>query len=291
MGNTTMCCREDQLAARWNAELYLVEELDPTPNPGISNSQGAFLVRPDNPHEYDLAGPRSFGFDHLDRGQSNPHNSRSVPMGSRGSQWGCCKTNTENATMGLAAEAPLEALSYMPVRFDESTTIDVERSHARYSKIVVHSTRARTQRRSKAWEDWLRGATAGRSITLLSGISEASEDEAVKFTKQPAVYYLDRNLSKLSIHPQSSEVGTTVIPIDNIQVICPATDFMLFFDQVDAKLEESEKNRAVLLQFVTEDTERKRVCFMEESESAKDRFVQALTALWLEKRNDHSMWF
>jgi hypothetical protein len=192
-----------------------------------------------------------------------------------------------------SSPSPLESLSYTPVRFDEGSTIDHERSHARYSKIVVHSTRARTQKRSKVWEDWLRAATVGCSITLLNGITEDAEDEVLTMQKVPAMYHLDeRALSKLSILPAKGEAMSAItILIDSIQVICPATDFMLFFEQVGSKLDESEKTRAVLLQYVTEDSERRRVCFLEESESAKDRFVQALTALWLEKRNDHSMWF
>ena len=70
----------------------------------------------------------------------------------------------------------LKSLSYVPARFDEGTTIDVERSQPRYSKIVVH-TRARTQR-SKAWEQWLQGATLGREVTLLEGfdLKELSDD-------------------------------------------------------------------------------------------------------------------
>lgn len=226
----------------------------------------------------------------------------------------CCRAQDDCAEpiSGAGGASMMESLSYVPVRFDVSPTIDVERSHARYSKIVVHSTRARTQRRSKAWEDWLRAATAGRSVTvLLSMPAPGKEKEAEKASEQaatgkllcdkiPAMYYLDRALTKLSILPADSrsDGGVTgnsssliTIPVDNIQVICPATDFMLFFDQVDAGLSDAEKARAVLLQYTTEDSERKRVCFVEETETAKERFVQALTALWLEKRNDHSMWF
>jgi len=66
---------------------------------------------------------------------------------------------------------------------------------------------------------------------------------------------------------------------------------MLLFSQVDSLLDESELRRAVLIQYLSDASERRRVCFLEQSDAAKDEFVQALTALWLEKRNDHSMWF
>lgn len=208
------------------------------------------------------------------------------------SRWRCCKADVEPADVLPGGESMLESLSYTPIRFDEGSTIDTDRSHARYSKIVVHSTRARTQRRSKAWDDWLRNATAGRSIVLLQGASGADDQAPTAITKTPAMYYLDRDLSKLSILRQGvGESGAITLLVKNIQVICPARDFMLFFDQIKSEITESEQRRAVLLQYETEDSERRRVCLLEETEAQKDRFVKALTELWLEKRNDHSMWF
>lgn len=217
----------------------------------------------------------------------------------QGQQWGCCRAAAESShepTADKVTVDALEALSYMPVRFDADPTIDVERSHTRYSKIVVHSSRARTQKRSKAWEDWLRAAVLGRTITLLTrlpqdGLQEADANSAV-VAKVSATYYLDQNLTKFSIVPVP-DTALTCIPIlvDSIQVICPATDFMFFFDKVEEALSDSEKQRAVLVEYISGERDRKRVCFLEESDSAKDHFVQALTSLWLEKRNDHSMWF
>jgi hypothetical protein len=223
--------------------------------------------------------------------------------------WKCCRARDEfSEPVFTQSSSLMESLSYMPVRFDPHSTIDEERSHSRYSKIVVHSTRARTQRRSKAWEEWLRAATAGRSVTLLLGTglqtprSSGKAHEAMEtasYTKVEAMYYLDRALTKLSILPSESSSGEAspippiTIMVDNIQVICPLTDFMLLSEVVEAQLDEGERSRAALLQYQAEAevSKQKRVCFLEESENAKDRFVQALTALWLEKRNDHSMWF
>lgn len=218
-------------------------------------------------------------------------------------EWGCCRSRDDQEDMIATTPTNLEGLSYTPVRFDANSTIDAERSHSRYSKIVVHSTRARTQRRSKAWEDWLRAATTGRPVTLLMGNCFQSESGAsgkasmaVQHppSKVQATYYLDRGLTKLSVLVDESGVIDSqpiIILLDNIQVICPLTDFMLLADVVESQLDESERTRAALLQFKTDGAEQKRVCFLEESEVAKDRFVQALTALWLERRNDHSMWF
>lgn len=284
------CCQEDSLPQGWNPE-YFTEDIDPeqlTPSGARSREAALRGMGTTYPDPFQDDSPDSMG------GESAA--SRPVRIDPR---WGCCKAGdtVEGGfqEFGTASPHPLEfeSLSYNPVRFDEGTTIDVERSHARYSKIVVHSTRARTQRRSKVWEDWIRSATAGRSITLFCGLGEAAvECHRHTLDRIPATYFLDRGLSKLLIQPATGiDMAAITVIIDNIQVICPATDFMIFLDQVDKKLNNSEKSCAVLLQYVTEDTERKRVCFLEESEGAKNSFVQALTSLWLEKRNDHSMWF
>lgn len=262
------CCQQESLENRRGAELQLWDE--DGPDYACNRADGAPTFQ-DKGQEYFLGD----------------------------NDWRCCRAHEDYSESIPTNASMLESLSYTPVRFDVNPTMDVERSHARYSKIVVHSTRARTQRRSKAWEEWLRAATAGRAIVLLIGIPD-SETPLSVCTKLPAMYYLDRALTKLTILPaesrdidsnESNTKSVITISVDNIQVICPATDFMLFFDQVEAQLDESEQRRAVLLQYTTEDTERKRVCFLEDSEHAKDRFVQALTALWLEKRNGHSMWF
>lgn len=220
-------------------------------------------------------------------------------------------SSREDPTDGLFDNTvSLESLTYTQVRFDAKATIDPERSQNRYSRIVMHGARARTQRRSKAWEEWLRAAAAGRAVTMLVGtgfqsFSGAEKSEGCQATQPPnkvqAMYYLDRELTKLSILPQDKESSeSAMVPItilvENIQVICPLTDFMLLSETAEAQLDESERARAALLQFKTEASdasqpEQRRVCFLEESEDAKERFVQALTALWLEKRSDHSMWF
>lgn len=272
------CCQEEQQIPRWNSE-----DVDFSSERAAPIGEDVSVVHPFYCEPPDC--------------QTDPPGSlacmRCKPRRASPSRVGCCSAAAGGPDELASSPSPLESLSYTPVRFDEGSTIDHERSHARYSKIVVHSTRARTQKRSKVWEDWLRAATGGCAITLLSGIGEDSEDAASTLQKVPAMYHLDeRELKRLFILPATGdEMFAITILIDSIQVICPATDFMLFFEQVGSKLDDAEKSRAVLLQYVTDDTERRRVCFLEESEPAKERFVQALTALWLEKRNDHSMWF
>lgn len=213
----------------------------------------------------------------------------------------CCRVQDDDPDVNH--NQLIETLSYMPVRFQTESTVDVERSQARYSKIVVHSSRARTQRRSKAWEDWLRSATVGRSVVLVTGVGFYTPRAGTKkdnllvgedmadCEKVAGSYYLDRGLTKLSIIPAADGTEPVEILVDNIQVVCPLTDFIMLAESMEAGLDESERSRAALVQYLSEDNVSKRVCFLEESENAKDRCIQALTALWLEKRNDHSMWF
>lgn len=223
--------------------------------------------------------------------------------------WGCssCRAEGDESQDAIGLHA-MDTLSYVPVRFDVSNTVDHERSQARYSKIVVHSSRARTQRRSKAWEEWLRAATAGRKVTVLVGAGFNSTQPGAAQNALPgdcekvsAKYRLDRGLTKISIVPSAScpedeEDNTSALTpvtilVDNIQVVCALTEFMLLSEVMEAQLDDSERSRAVLVQYLSEGNESKRVCFLEESENAKDRCIQALTALWLEKSQNHSMWF
>eukprot|EP00929_Paragymnodinium_shiwhaense_P014426 TRINITY_DN122331_c0_g1_i1.p1 TRINITY_DN122331_c0_g1~~TRINITY_DN122331_c0_g1_i1.p1 ORF type:complete len:288 (+),score=55.40 TRINITY_DN122331_c0_g1_i1:184-1047(+) len=188
---------------------------------------------------------------------------------------------------------PLESLSYEPVRYDADPTLDTERSQARYSNTVAHSTKARTQRRSEVWQEWLRGASEGRTVILIEELPRIAAGEEQAFIKTQALYQLDHDVTTLTIRGQACSLA---VPLGDIQTICPAIDSMMILGKVEEMLDSSEKHRAIMLQYLQEDDRdgvpsRKRVCFVEESEDAKEQFVQALTALWLEKRNDHSMWF
>jgi len=210
----------------------------------------------------------------------------------------CCNEQSfdESGTLPLQ---PLEALSYTPFRFDEGQTIDVERSHQRYSDTLLHSNRATTQKRSKAWGNWISAATAGRAATLLTGIPEPGDQQITRpLVPVPAKYYLDKSGTCLSIwrpQPGTDAAMTEVlsITIDTIQVISPVMDVASCRGHLDASnLSAAEQRCAVLLQYTEDDkVDRRRACLVVESEAARDDFVQGLMALWLETRKDHSMWF
>jgi len=60
-------------------------------------------------------------------------------------------------------------------------------------------------------------------------------------------------------------------------------------------LNDVEQSCGVLMKYKHQDDDAssslRQVCLLEESEAAKDAVVQIFTALWLEERNKHSMWF
>jgi len=99
--------------------------------------------------------------------------------------------------------------------------------------------------------------------------------------------YLDLNLTQLSIVPidNPNDSSGVFISVERIQVICAATTFLPFLLQVEAMLEGPEKDRAVLLQYTTEQGESVHLCFLEDSERSRDRCIQELRVLWLDKRN------
>ena len=90
----------------------------------------------------------------------------SVPCMPDARGFACCQEQTLAAS-GPVPLQPLESLSYTPFRFDEGHTVDVERSHQRYSKILLHSNRAKTQKRSKAWGDWVSSVTARPAVAQI----------------------------------------------------------------------------------------------------------------------------
>lgn len=139
----------------------------------------------------------------------------------------------------------------------------------------------------------MRAAIAGRSITLLKRAQQDSEGSPT-LARVSATYYLDHALTKFSILPgPGTAIGPIPILVHSIQSIGPATEFKLLFDRADdvKALSEADKNRAIVLQYTAGESDRRSVFFLEESDAAKERLVQALTSLWLEKRNGHSMWF
>ncbi|CAE7449146.1 unnamed protein product [Symbiodinium natans] len=192
-------------------------------------------------------------------------------------------------------ELHMQTLSYSPVKYEECDTIDTARSQERYSNALVHTARMNTRRQLLDRQAWLNSAVQGRYAMLLLNSPEA-EAHGAPIWRVPTKYYLDHNHSSLSFSPGGTDGSHLAIMMDAIQGICSLTDSMMLIAQWESHLTDVEKNCGVLLKYRCDDAKASgcsgcEVCFLEESEAAKDMFIHSLTVLWLEKPQPHSAWF
>eukprot|EP00438_Fugacium_kawagutii_P030333 Skav223216 [mRNA] locus=scaffold2231:59260:65773:+ [translate_table: standard] len=182
----------------------------------------------------------------------------------------------------------IQTLSYSPVSYELCETVDTARSQERYSNALVHTARMNTRRQLLDRQAWLSSAVQGRHAMLLNNLDEDSTPLRI-----PAKYFLDSNHSALSFLPGGSEIVPVVIMMEAIQAICSLTDSMTRIAQWELHLTDLEQKCGVLLKYRDDDAAQssKEICFLEESEAAKDSFVHVLTILWLEKPQSHSVWF
>ncbi|CAK9001288.1 Caltractin ICL1e (Centrin-5) [Durusdinium trenchii] len=165
----------------------------------------------------------------------------------------------------------IQTLNYSPVSYDFCETTDASRSQERYSNALVHTARITTRRQLLDRRAWLASAVQGRHAMLLNSTEEAKCTSPVA-----ARYFLDDNHSALSFLPGGTELEPVVIMMDAIQAICSLTDSMLRITQWDLHLTELEKNCGKVDMFCNryrdDDAEQtsKEICFLEESEAAKD---------------------
>lgn len=177
----------------------------------------------------------------------------------------------------------VEALTYAPGSFDESHTLDTERSHVRYSRLLVHSGTSMNRPRQRSWEQWLRGGADGHFIVVLNKLVGDGSPVELPSSRVSGTLRFNDSLMQMAIHTKNDEIA---ISIECVQVICPATNFMPYADIVKTALDEQEQTRAVLLEYFADGHERKRLCFLMKCELTKVRFVQALTSHWLEVRRE-----
>lgn len=133
------------------------------------------------------------------------------------------------------------------------------------------------------WEDWIREICEGRAVTILTQFNNTTPDGTTRADScrmYPAVVYLNVALTKLTFLPDVDyDFFVITILVDNVQVACSAATFSHFRHEFGNALDKTEKERAVLLQYVTECCERRVICFLEASEKARETFVEALTAI------------
>lgn len=103
--------------------------------------------------------------------------------------------------------------------------------------------------------------------------------------KAESWFFLDCAGTKLTFRIVDDHVDdalkTIVISVTKITMIAAATDCTYLFDQKSQLFRNTELNRAVLIEFVAEDDERMRVCFLTETVVSQALFIESLTHLRL----------
>lgn len=139
-------------------------------------------------------------------------------------------------------------------------------------------------RRTVALDDWLIDAIAGRAITLVMPCS-ASENTTCTMCKVSSMRYLNLSLTALIINPlEATDLPSFTITLDNVQSICSFAESTPLWCKFDSVLDEGERARAVLLLHIVEGAKSDHLCFLEDSEHSKNRFIHELREIWIEKR-------
>jgi len=150
---------------------------------------------------------------------------------------------------------------------------------------------------SGLWGNWLSSETDHRDITLIQLFDEASrvsnccgthtaEASKLVFERIPAVLFLDRCLTELILVPDiMSDMLPLTIPLCWITDICSVTACTHHLGDLVATLDETEKERAVVLHCKSAEGDDIHICFLEVSAKTKDLSVIALTSLCAQKSN------
>lgn len=195
-----------------------------------------------------------------------------------------CKCLSKNAVDGGAM---VESLSYMPVCFEEVSSLDYERSGDRYVNLFMHKYSPRDKK------DWIRFAAPGHTCVVLTPFKNLGETEHSTWTRTPS--FLLVTSDKLTIFPAGSfdpgEAGCDeennfkseiVISISRVEMACCASCILPLPDLGETTLDKAEQERAVYVQYMSECSIRKHMLFLEPSECAKDHLMQVLASLWQE---------
>lgn len=189
-----------------------------------------------------------------------------------------------NATeLPSAAPVVVEGLGYTPLAFEEVLRDPQDLRELAATQVIIEPERPKP----KPWEVWLRSRSVCRTIVLLCACPMPANSPLCTGVRIPSLYRFDPGLTILTLTPSmESKAAVITIHICNLQVVCAAEDYLQFFDDQEDKdvLSPSERETAVLIQYLTEPGEHRRICFLTGSARAREKFVSAITALWQGRR-------
>eukprot|EP00811_Abedinium_folium_P001587 NODE_11453_length_1285_cov_8.512953.p1 GENE.NODE_11453_length_1285_cov_8.512953~~NODE_11453_length_1285_cov_8.512953.p1 ORF type:complete len:275 (-),score=45.31 NODE_11453_length_1285_cov_8.512953:270-1094(-) len=213
---------------------------------------------------------------------------------------GWCKTRGDGAEFalggGVSADPVVESLNYMPLAYDASqTTIDLERSHDRYKKLAMHSKHGWSLGTAMPSAAWMRAAASGMPVTIVTPAPAPVGTLRSACGRLQGMLYLDGNFTKVTL--LSVELSNQLalrVRIDQMQVISPTSDSEFY----GAVLDPAELGLGVLIQYTLADDNCGatdvgpwQVCFLVAAAPSREAFIDGLTTLWLEKRNQRETWF
>lgn len=195
-----------------------------------------------------------------------------------------CQTSHTNG--GHKSVPVLESSSYIPLQYEDHTItrkITVTNSHTKMRVAHVHNG-ASTKKKSPSKADtgtWLCGLATTSNIILLTPEPMSLITPIYSRFKFQAAYRFNHHTASLRIsHIWHGELLLIVIYVDSIEAITVASYLMA------PNLTEAERERSVLIQYMTHDGDRRRICFLVDSTFSRERLLQALTAFWLENRQE-----
>eukprot|EP00811_Abedinium_folium_P003954 NODE_13637_length_1155_cov_3.098249.p1 GENE.NODE_13637_length_1155_cov_3.098249~~NODE_13637_length_1155_cov_3.098249.p1 ORF type:complete len:278 (-),score=97.26 NODE_13637_length_1155_cov_3.098249:73-906(-) len=209
-----------------------------------------------------------------------------IPDGdSRGGQTFAKEGDGESCHL-TCCSAPPGALSALCCAAEEADA-QMEWPYAHYNHgggpAMVLSVR--NPRRAMPAEDWIVGAADGHAIELVTPCPMELQREQCTCALISSTLYIDTALLTLTVHPIELRegIGMTIL-VDSLEDVAALSDVAPPWEYL-GRMSLADQARAVILRLVdASDGERKHICFLEGSERTKDRCIQELRVLWLEKR-------
>jgi len=132
--------------------------------------------------------------------------------------------------------------------------------------------------------DWLNSAMIGQSLQLCCPCPLPLNTPISAGSRINAMYHINNDVTQLRITPDKPNEAAKafVICLENVLFVGPATDFMLFFSSSEKQLGQ-EMERGVVIQYVTHDAQRCRVCFFTETVEETKLFINLFSLLCFSK--------
>jgi len=202
-----------------------------------------------------------------------------VPLASTEKQdW---KTFIPISCLSKVDEPPKTQCSEVQCSYDDSPC--TQPRTLSYSEFIARG-------RQSVLEEWLTGTIHdGHPVIILTPCPLILGMQISSPSKVPSMMYLNSALMTLTILSNGfNEALEVTIFIDSIQSICSAEHGIALLAELAAIVSEGEKTQSILLQYISSDGVARHIFFIEESERAKDLFIQEFRLICIARRDGHT---